>query len=213
MLVQTWYYHRGQLGPKCSAPIPKFHAHAHRRDTEALWAGLTWHWVKSVVRAGCVPWPPAGPCHPPASPSPSLTSLFWMWKVCWKLLTVAEPGSTAWRSAEPQATMLPRHRGGQHPSDPRRQPPHPPPRHPPVVGAVGAADGGVGAVRDEPLAGFVGAQADGGPLCLGHVGAVGIEVAQEEDVLRGSAALSPPEAAPGGTGGPGARSAQILCLR
>lgn len=64
-------------------------------------------------------------------------------------------------------------------------PPCPPPRHPPVVGAVGAADGGVGAVRDEPLAGLEVAQADGGPLRRGHVGAVGVEVTQEEDVLRG----------------------------
>lgn len=50
--------------------------------------------------------PSAGPCHHPA-PAPSLTSLFWICKVSWKLLTVAEPYSTAWRSAEPQATMLP----------------------------------------------------------------------------------------------------------
>lgn len=63
----------------------------------------------------------------------------------------------------------------------------PPPRHPPVVGAVGVGDGGVSAVGDEPLAGVEGAQADGWPLSAGHVGAVGVEVTQEEDILQGNA--------------------------
>lgn len=47
---------------------------------------------------------PAGLCA-----RPSLTSLLWRWKVFWKSLTVAEPGSMSWRSAVPQAMMLPGH--------------------------------------------------------------------------------------------------------
>lgn len=79
------------------------------------------------------------------------------------------------------------------------QPPYPLLCHPPVIGTVGAGDGGVGAVGDEPLAGAQGAQADGGPLLRGHIGAVSIEVTHEEDVLQGSTALSLAR-------GPGARS-------
>lgn len=77
-------------------------------------------------------------------------------------------------------------------SPPHASPPHQPlPRHPPVVGAVGGVGhGGVGAVRDEPLTGAEGAQADGRPLGAGHVGAVSIEITQEQDVLQGTA-LSP----------------------
>lgn len=59
-------------------------------------------------------------------PSPSLTSLLWRWKVFWKLLIVAEPGSMSWRSAVPQATMLPGHHGGV---SARQSPPRQPPRH------------------------------------------------------------------------------------
>lgn len=44
-------------------------------------------------------------------PGSSLTSLLRRWKVFWKLLTVAEPGSMSLRSAVPQATMLPGHHG------------------------------------------------------------------------------------------------------
>lgn len=109
-------------------------------------------------------------------------------------MMVAEPGWMSWRSAVPQAMMLPGHRRGVSTRQPPHTSPHTPPRHPPVIGTVaGVGDSGVSTVGDEPLAGVQGAQADGWPLGAGHVGAVGIEVTQEEDVLWGSALCRCPQ--------------------
>lgn len=60
-----------------------------------------------------------------------------------------------------------------------------------VVGAVRVAHRGVGAVRDEPFEDLAAAQADGRPVVRPHVAAVGVEVAQKQQVLRGSKAEPP----------------------
>lgn len=91
--------------------------------------------------------------------------------------------------------------GCQSPLVPLTPAPTPPPKHPPVIGtAGGVSDGGVSAVRDEPLTSTEGTQADGWPLGTGHIGAAGIEVTQEEDVLRGSVLCPCPQTSRGSKG-------------
>lgn len=92
---------------------------------------------------------------------------------------LAQGGAAGDNAAEASGSVSAPH------SSPRQPPTAAPAPLPPIVGAVGGVGhGGVGAVRDEPLAGAERAQADGRPLGAGHVGAVSVEIAQKDYVLR-----------------------------
>jgi len=119
-LIWTSHCCRGRLGHQHSAPTPKSRACPKTLTLR----GCIWGRAGAGPPLGCTLGnrePTRAPrrgvrLNPGARrlvcPSPSLTSLFWRWKAAWKLLTVAEPELMSWRSAVPQATMLPGHHGG-----------------------------------------------------------------------------------------------------